>query len=375
MASGSPSATLRRSGKGMSLRANYEYHEVNYQYATYPTDVPAGYVVPPTVTNAVVTGPYFNQPTTRSNQVVFAQRMRWTIGREHVRTLSVHDNRESSLRNDAAQRSDQHQPSDLRTDLRDRRFLGSAVKPSAQRPGGDPVDVAEIDLRQWRGEQLPGPLHGLVRPHAEVVDLGRVQLLLELGQSGRHAGISRSGRTAAGRDAAHGLQRSNSSGQRRWALCLVREVDPDGGSILHRRSERLQCSRVPDRRELVEHARVLQRARPIRQVSRRLRLQAEPEDFRAISASTSSTIRTSRKGSVPEPRSSSWAVCPHHSEVESDGPIRNPIQAKCRSPFHVFPKAVYPRPPPEASRICPAKSRSCRLAKTVIHPQFRSGRM
>jgi hypothetical protein len=66
--------------QGLSFRANYEYHEVNYQYANYPTDVPASYVVPPTVTNAVVTGPYFNQPTTRSNQVVFAQRMRWTSG-------------------------------------------------------------------------------------------------------------------------------------------------------------------------------------------------------------------------------------------------------------------------------------------------------
>ena len=110
---------------------------------------------------------------------------------------------------------------------------------------------------------------------------------------------------------------------------------------------------VPDRCKLVDHARVLERAGPVRQVSGRLRLQVQPEDLRAISASTSSTIRTSRKGSVREPRSSSWAGCPHHSEVESDGPIRNPIQAKCRSPFHVFPKAVYPPRPPKPPESAP----------------------
>ncbi len=66
--------------RGLSLRAGYEYHEVNYEYATYPTDIAAGYVSPPTVTNAVITTPYFTQPTTRTNQVVLAQRMRWTSG-------------------------------------------------------------------------------------------------------------------------------------------------------------------------------------------------------------------------------------------------------------------------------------------------------
>ena len=66
--------------RGLSLRAGYEYHELSYGNATYPTEIAPGYVKPPTITNAVVTGPSFTQPTTRTNQVVFAQRMRWTSG-------------------------------------------------------------------------------------------------------------------------------------------------------------------------------------------------------------------------------------------------------------------------------------------------------
>ena len=66
--------------QGMSLRANYEYHQIDYQYATYPTDVTSGYVVAPTVTNSVVTNPYFTQPTTYINKFELAQRMRWTTG-------------------------------------------------------------------------------------------------------------------------------------------------------------------------------------------------------------------------------------------------------------------------------------------------------
>jgi hypothetical protein len=66
--------------RGFSLRANYEYHEISRAFATYPTDIPADYVKPPTVLTDVVSGSTFTQPTTRTHQFVLASRMRWNTG-------------------------------------------------------------------------------------------------------------------------------------------------------------------------------------------------------------------------------------------------------------------------------------------------------
>jgi hypothetical protein len=64
--------------RGMSFRANYEYHTIARQYATWPLDIPANYVRPPTVTNAQVRGDSFTQPTTVMNTVNLQQRMQWS---------------------------------------------------------------------------------------------------------------------------------------------------------------------------------------------------------------------------------------------------------------------------------------------------------
>jgi hypothetical protein len=68
------SATVWR---GMSFRANYEYHTIARQYATWPLNIPADYVTPAYVTDAQVRGDAFTQPTTVMNTLNFQQRMQW----------------------------------------------------------------------------------------------------------------------------------------------------------------------------------------------------------------------------------------------------------------------------------------------------------
>ena len=66
--------------RGLSVRANYEFHEITRTYATYPTDIAASYVLPPTVTNGAISGSSFTQPTTRTHQFILSGRMRWDSG-------------------------------------------------------------------------------------------------------------------------------------------------------------------------------------------------------------------------------------------------------------------------------------------------------
>ena len=235
MASGSPSATRARSGRGLSLRANYEYHEIARSYATYPTDI-AGRLRHAADGHQRRRQRLVFHPADDAHQPV-------RPGRPHALGLGVitYARYQMQLTQNPLYGMDAMSGAmntNLPTNesaLRDRRLVVAPVQPPVQRRAEIQIDAADSSHYANVAENnYPVLFTVWYAPTPKLVDLGRLQLLLELGQPGRHDGISRSGRTASGRDAPHGLQRSDPGGQRRWALCLVREADPDGGYFLDR---------------------------------------------------------------------------------------------------------------------------------------------
>ena len=66
-----PFRDAKTTWRGLSFRANYEYHMIGRDFAIYPTDIATTYVKPATVTNDLITTNYFIQPPTRTHNVLF----------------------------------------------------------------------------------------------------------------------------------------------------------------------------------------------------------------------------------------------------------------------------------------------------------------